>query len=386
MRTGSIKKPTTKHKTKKKVNTVRMSSAIKETRAAVTIQRWFKSLLSKQTYQSPNSTKSISFAPTLVPSTFEEIDKYLGIAANEINEMIQSVSKEVVDNSLGSSVEPEVVLANIRAKYTKLKSELQESQNTIELLKAQLENEKKRQEERKRNEVEIIDKQRADMEAALERQVNFIDQLVKDKSDLTNTCAQLKSKLVEEETKNAKKLKELEKKYKMELKRNKEAWAAAEKVRKEKWEKEKMKEIKTMTTKALEGEFLSMTRKHQQQLHDLEERLMSEFSKEKLSMANELRAKYEGESARVLEEAKIVFMKEQAESKASHFEELREIYEEQKKRIADEYNREIQRITQQKEQEREKYEKLIDNMKVEHSAKIDSMRLFFEAQIEALKN
>ena len=265
MRTGSIKKPTTKHKTKKKVNTVRMSSAIKETRAAVTIQRWFKSLLSKQTYQSPNSTKSISFAPTLVPSTFEEIDKYLGIAANEINEMIQSVSKEVVDNSLGSSVEPEVVLANIRAKYTKLKSELQESQNTIELLKAQLENEKKRQEERKRNEVEIIDKQRADMEAALERQVNFIDQLVKDKSDLTNTCAQLKSKLVEEETKNAKKLKELEKKYKMELKRNKEAWAAAEKVRKEKWEKEKMKEIKTMTTKALEGEFLSMTRKHQQQ-------------------------------------------------------------------------------------------------------------------------
>eukprot|EP00826_Nyctotherus_ovalis_P032344 TRINITY_DN26063_c0_g2_i1.p1 TRINITY_DN26063_c0_g2~~TRINITY_DN26063_c0_g2_i1.p1 ORF type:complete len:104 (-),score=15.70 TRINITY_DN26063_c0_g2_i1:43-354(-) len=73
---ASIKPKANGRVKKERQAVVRMSSAVKETRAVITIQRWFKSLLKRNKEldfstgnYTPEANKSLSVNTSLVPST-----------------------------------------------------------------------------------------------------------------------------------------------------------------------------------------------------------------------------------------------------------------------------------------------------------------------------
>ena len=163
--------------------------------------------------------------------------------------------------------------------------ELLEAYRTIEALKKALDQERSKSTFRinslNEDKSQCLMKQKEEFEHMSERQLAFIDQLVKDKKELTNLVETLKEKLKDNDQKYGKKHKEAEETYSIELKKNKETWMAAEKLRREKWEKEKIQEIKLNTTKALQPELVNLMQKHQSQIKDIENQLEIKWKKDK---------------------------------------------------------------------------------------------------------
>ena len=119
--------------------------------------------------------------------------------------------------------------------------------------------------------------QHKELEATLQRQLGFVDRLLKDKAELAAQCEKLAEEMQAIGKKHAAKLAEVDEEAARELKRQKEVWAAAEKAKRDKWQAEKSKEIKALTLKGLEPEVQRMIEKQKLELKKMEERMAEEL-------------------------------------------------------------------------------------------------------------
>lgn len=155
----------------------------------------------------------------------------LSLRVNELNNAIQ-LSKEHV--------------SNVRAE--KMKTIRLEKQNT-----------QKRLNEQKKHYEDIV-----------QRHQTFIEQLLKDK---TNLCEKINHLTRRTESQNQ----AWEHKLKTEVDRVKETLLAAEKLRKEKWVRDNTKKIKELTVKGLEMEINKIQAQHQQELAELKKAQQKEL-------------------------------------------------------------------------------------------------------------
>eukprot|EP01022_Parablepharisma_sp_SALTPOND_P014334 TRINITY_DN1939_c0_g1_i1.p1 TRINITY_DN1939_c0_g1~~TRINITY_DN1939_c0_g1_i1.p1 ORF type:complete len:864 (-),score=193.98 TRINITY_DN1939_c0_g1_i1:24254-26764(-) len=321
----------------------------------------------------PEQSPSIPKIEPLSEPHFEKLASYLD---EIVQDPVKISEKPTVENPSSTKVSTESI-------------ELVEAYNTINALKKVLEEErlkhKLKEKEFSERESQNLLKQKKEFEGIIERHLSFIDQLVKDKKDLTEHIGSLKTKVKEEERKESKKIKEMEQNFAAELKKNKEAWMAAEKLRKEKWEKEKTQEIKINTTKALQPELVNIMQKHQKQMRELEEQLEIKGRREKENYTaefenkmKELKDKHRNELEEALENAR-----EEYDAKLKQqYERFDRDQENQKARLKLEHQTEIDRLEFQRKTEREKHEKELMEIKKLADSKIDATKEYYEGKME----
>lgn len=110
---------------------------------------------------------------------------------------------------------------------------------------------------------------KAECEAVIKRHQKFIDQLIADKTSLSNRCESLVQDAKESEEKHAKTIVNLEEKHKVEMQRVKDITAATEKLKRERWVENKTQKIKELTVRGLEPELTRLTSQHEQEMSAL---------------------------------------------------------------------------------------------------------------------
>uniref|UniRef100_A0A8C0FNR1 Centrosomal protein 131 n=1 Tax=Bubo bubo TaxID=30461 RepID=A0A8C0FNR1_BUBBB len=151
------------------------------------------------------------------------------------------------------SAQASAVATEVTSSIMRLKLEVEEKKRAINLLQTAL----AQQRELTVRHVNQTEKelghqlrlQREQYEAAIQRHLAFIDQLIDDKKVLSEKCEAVVAELKQVDQKYGKKITQMQEQHELEIKKLKELMSATEKIRREKWIDEKTKKIKEITVK-----------------------------------------------------------------------------------------------------------------------------------------
>ncbi|XP_076169261.1 centrosomal protein dilatory [Ptiloglossa arizonensis] len=163
---------------------------------------------------------------------------------------------------------------------------LEEKIATVTLLKEQLQSERKLACEKlnaqsKSNASKLL-AQEEKYKGIVKRHQKFVEQLISEKTDLTEKCNSLATRVKEIEIKMQRDLKCAADRHTVELQRAKEHCAAAEKIKRERWIEARTTKIKEMTVKGLEPELRNMMEKHAEEILALRNVHMKELQDSEL--------------------------------------------------------------------------------------------------------
>ncbi|NXU75869.1 CP131 protein, partial [Oreotrochilus melanogaster] len=165
------------------------------------------------------------------------------------------------------------VATEVTSSIVRLKLEVEEKKRAISLLQTALAQQRELTDRHvKQTEKELSHQlrlQREQYEAAIQRHLTFIDQLIDDKKVLSEKCEAVVAELKQVDQKYSKKITQMQEQHELEIKKLKEVMSATEKIRREKWIDEKTKKIKEITVKGLEPEIQKLIAKHKQDIRKL---------------------------------------------------------------------------------------------------------------------
>ncbi|XP_009879282.1 PREDICTED: LOW QUALITY PROTEIN: centrosomal protein of 131 kDa [Charadrius vociferus] len=165
------------------------------------------------------------------------------------------------------------VATEVTSSIMRLKLEVEEKKRAISLLQTALAQQRELTVRHvKQTEKELghqLRLQREQYEAAIQRHLAFIDQLIDDKKVLSEKCEAVVAELKQVDQKYGKKITQMQEQHELEIKKLKELMSATEKIRREKWIDEKTKKIKEITVKGLEPEIQKLIAKHRQDIRKL---------------------------------------------------------------------------------------------------------------------
>ncbi|XP_043353494.1 centrosomal protein of 131 kDa isoform X2 [Dermochelys coriacea] len=165
------------------------------------------------------------------------------------------------------------VATEVTSSIVKLKLEVEEKKRAITLLQTALAQQReltvRHVEETEKELSHQLQLQREQYEAAIQRHLAFIDQLIDDKKVLSEKCEAVVAELKQVDQKYTKKISQMQEQHEREIKKLKELMSATEKIRREKWIDEKTKKIKEITVKGLEPEIQKLIAKHKQEIKKL---------------------------------------------------------------------------------------------------------------------
>ena len=211
-----------------------------------------------------------------------------------------------------------------RSRVTSLSLELEDKSKTLDALKQALRQARSDRDEAirsaKQQAQDLLDGQRRDHEAAVNRHLGFIDKLLADKKQLAHKVEEVSAKVKRVEDRFEKQIESMAQRHANEVQQLKQSLAQQEALRRQKWQESKTKELKEMTIKGLEPEIQRILTKHRAEVRAMEERykdrlqqFKSQLEREKqqeleeAAEANrkvaqrEVARKAEGEEARVKE-------------------------------------------------------------------------------------
>nr|XP_028570391.1 centrosomal protein of 131 kDa isoform X10 [Podarcis muralis] len=175
------------------------------------------------------------------------------------------------------------VATEVTSSIMRLKLEVEEKKRAITLLQTALAQQRELTVRHvKGTEKELsrqLALQREQYEAAIQRHLAFIDQLIEDKKTLSEKCEAVVTELKQVDQKYTKKIAQMQEQHELvwrtlgplceEIKKLKELMSATEKIRREKWIDEKTKKIKEITVKGLEPEIQKLIAKHKLEIKKL---------------------------------------------------------------------------------------------------------------------
>ncbi|CAL8304469.1 unnamed protein product [Lota lota] len=272
--------------------------------------------------------------------------------------------------------------AEVTTSMMRLKLDLAEKRRTVNMLQAALAQQreltvrhvKETEKELNRN----FQLQREQYEAAIQRHLAFIDQLIDDKKALSERCEAVVVELKQVDQKYTKKINQMQEQHDLvwqilgplceEIKKLKELMNATEKVRREKWIDEKTKKIKEITVKGLEPEIQKLISKHKQELkrlraaHDGElqcsdERAAQRYVRQCEELREQLEREKEEQCQREKEIAKQRYEKQLQEEEMSLQQQRRRLYKE----VSDEKERLTQLAARQRAELEDLRRQLEDN-------------------------
>ncbi|XP_053151945.1 centrosomal protein of 131 kDa isoform X5 [Hemicordylus capensis] len=175
------------------------------------------------------------------------------------------------------------VATEVTSSIMRLKLEVEEKKRAITLLHTALAQQREltvrhvKETEKELNRQLALQKEQ--YEAAIQRHLAFIDQLIDDKKVLTEKCEAVVTELKQVDQKYTKKIAQMQEQHQLvwrtlgplceEIKKLKELMSATEKIRREKWIDEKTKKIKEITVRGLEPEIQKLIAKHKLEIKKL---------------------------------------------------------------------------------------------------------------------
>ncbi|XP_077184357.1 centrosomal protein of 131 kDa isoform X3 [Paroedura picta] len=267
------------------------------------------------------------------------------------------------------------VATEVTSSIMRLKLEVEEKKRAITLLQTALAQQRELTVRHvKETEKELsrqLALQREQYEAAVQRHLAFIDQLIDDKKVLSEKCEAVVTELKQVDQKYTKKIAQMQEQHELvwrtlgplceEIKKLKELMSATEKIRREKWIDEKTKKIKEITVKGLEPEIQKLIAKHKQEikklkaLHEAEllqadERAAQRYVRqaEELKEMLEHQKEEQGQRERELARQRYEKQLEQEEQALQH----------QRRRLYSEVAEEKERLSQQAARQRAELEEL----------------------------
>ncbi|XP_074703449.1 centrosomal protein of 131 kDa isoform X2 [Strix aluco] len=277
------------------------------------------------------------------------------------------------------------VATEVTSSIMRLKLEVEEKKRAINLLQTAL----AQQRELTVRHVNQTEKelghqlrlQREQYEAAIQRHLAFIDQLIDDKKVLSEKCEAVVAELKQVDQKYGKKITQMQEQHELvwrtlgpfceEIKKLKELMSATEKIRREKWIDEKTKKIKEITVKGLEPEIQKLIAKHRQDirklkmLHEAEllqsdERAAQRYGRQAEELRDLLEREKEEQSQRERERAR--------QRCEQQLEQEEQALQQQRRRLYAEVAEEKERLSQQAARQRAEAEELRRQLEASSSA------------------
>ncbi|XP_065549789.1 centrosomal protein of 131 kDa isoform X3 [Lathamus discolor] len=277
------------------------------------------------------------------------------------------------------------VATEVTSSIMRLKLEVEEKKRAISLLQTALAQQRELTVQHvKQTEKELghqLRLQREQYEAAIQRHLAFIDQLIEDKKVLSEKCEAVVAELKQVDQKYSKKITQMQEQHELvwrtlgpfsqEIKKLKELMSATEKIRREKWIDEKTKKIKEITVKGLEPEIQKLIAKHKQDirklkmLHEAEllqsdQRAAQRYGRQAEELRGLLEREKEEESLRERERAR--------QRCEQQLEQEEQALQQQRRRLYAEVAEEKERLSQQAARQRAEVEELRQQLEASSSA------------------
>ncbi|NXG65660.1 CP131 protein, partial [Hemiprocne comata] len=267
------------------------------------------------------------------------------------------------------------VATEVTSSIMRLKLEVEEKKRAISLLQTALAQQRELSHRHiKQTEKELdhqLRLQREQYEAAIQRHLTFIDQLIDDKKVLSEKCEAVVAELKQVDQKYGKKITQMQKQHELEIKKLKEVMSATEKIRREKWIDEKTKKIKEITVKGLEPEIQKLITKHKQDIKKLKmlheaELLQSDerAARRYCQQAEELRGLLEREKEEQSQRERELARQRCEQQREQEEQELQQ----QRRRLYAEVAEEKERLSQQAARQRAEAEELRRQLEASSSA------------------
>ncbi|KFQ98658.1 5-azacytidine-induced protein 1 [Nipponia nippon] len=267
------------------------------------------------------------------------------------------------------------VATEVTSSIMRLKLEVEEKKRAISLLQTALAQQRELTVQHiKQTEKELghqLRLQREQYEAAIQRHLAFIDQLINDKKLLSEKCEAVVAELKQVDQKYGKKITQMQEQHELEIKKLKELMSATEKIRREKWIDEKTKKIKEITVKGLEPEIQKLIAQHRQDirklkmLHEAEllqsdERAAQRYGRQAEELRGLLEREKEEQSQRERELAR--------QRCEQQLEQEEQALQQQRRRLYAEVAEEKERLSQQAARQRAEAEELRQQLEASSSA------------------
>ncbi|XP_058026036.1 centrosomal protein of 131 kDa isoform X2 [Ahaetulla prasina] len=287
------------------------------------------------------------------------------------------------------------VATEVTSSIQKLKLEVEEKKRAVAFLQRAL----AQQQELTGQHVKDVQKelthqltmQREQYEAAIQRHLAFIDQLIDDKRALNQKCEAVVSELKLVDQKYTKKIAQMQEQHELvwrtlgplceEIKKLKQLMTATEKIRREKWIDEKTKKIKEITVKGLEPEIQKLIAKHKleikklKSLHEVEllqsdERAAQRYIRQTEELKEMLEHEKEEQGQRERELARQRYEKQLEQEEQS--------LQQQRRRLYNEVAEEKERLNQQAARQRAQLEDLRKQLEENNSIVTKALKEEYE--------
>ncbi|NWQ63728.1 CP131 protein, partial [Neopipo cinnamomea] len=287
----------------------------------------------------------------------------------------------LLEEELAHVEQVSAVATEVTSSMMRLKLEVEEKKRAISLLQTALTQQRELTDRHvKQTEQELSHQlrlQREQYEAAIQRHLAFIDQLLDDKKVLSEKCEAVVVELKQVDHKYGQKISQMQEQHELEIKKLKELMSATEKVRREKWIEEKTKKIKEITVKGLEPEIQKLMAKHREDirklklLHEAEllqsdERAAQRYGRQAEELRGLLERQKEEQSQRERERAR--------QRCAQQLEQEEQALEQQRRRLYAEVAEEKERLSQQAARQRAEVEELRRQLEANSSALTRALR------------
>ncbi|NXK65445.1 CP131 protein, partial [Sylvietta virens] len=287
----------------------------------------------------------------------------------------------LLEEELAHVEQVSAVATEVTSSMMRLKLEVEEKKRAISLLQTALTQQRELTDRHvKQTEKELSHQlrlQREQYEAAIQRHLAFIDQLLDDKKVLSEKCEAVVAELKQVDHKYGQKITQMQEQHELEIKKLKELMSATEKVRREKWIEEKTKKIKEITVKGLEPEIQKLLAKHREDIRQLkllhqaellqsDERAAQRYGRQAQELRGLLEREKEEQSQRERERAR-----QRCEQQLEQEEQALEL---QRRRLYAEVAEEKERLSQQAARQRAEAEELRRQLEANSSALTRALR------------
>ncbi|KAF6092911.1 centrosomal protein 131 [Phyllostomus discolor] len=276
---------------------------------------------------------------------------------------------------------------------TRLRLEVEEKQRAVALLQRALAQQRdltaRRVEETEKELGRQLRQQREHYEAAIQRHLCFIDQLIEDKRNLGDKCEAVVAELKQGDQRHKDREARLQEQHELEMKKLRELMSAAERARREKWVSEKTRRIKEITVRGLEPEIQKLIAKHKQEvkrlrglhaaeLQQADERAAQRYGRQAEALREQLEQEKEALAQQERERAQRRF-EQQLEQEQRDLQQLR-------RRLYGEVAEEKERLGQQAARQRADLEELRQQLEESSAARGRALRAEFEKGREELEH
>ncbi|XP_072792987.1 centrosomal protein of 131 kDa isoform X3 [Taeniopygia guttata] len=287
----------------------------------------------------------------------------------------------LLEEELAHVEQVSAVATEVTNSMMRLKLEVEEKKRAISLLQTALTQQRELTDRHiKQTEQELgqqLRLQREQYEAAIQRHLAFIDQLLDDKKVLSEKCEAVVAELKQVDHKYGQKITQMQEQHELEIKKLKELMSATEKIRREKWIEEKTKKIKEITVKGLEPEIQKLMAKHREDIRQLkllheaellqsDERAALHYGRQAQELRGLLEREKEEQSQRERERAR-----QRCEQQLEQEEQALEL---QRRRLYAEVAEEKERLSQQAARQRAEAEELRRQLEANSSALTRALR------------